>query len=158
MILFFLAGLAAGPTIAPRIVSPRSGIQADTEQSKNRRVQIGVIMRSGDRTILEGSLWVSPRNGANLQQTLNEALPDQCGNLRSYGADRSEASVRLAITSGDDGDSTRILSVNARWVRPAVGPCDGTRTVEVQQGVPLDGAGPFVIQGDGGLAVEVRRR
>ncbi|MBB3692503.1 hypothetical protein [Sphingomonas sp. BK580] len=130
--------------------------QRERGRGNGERVRLGVVMRAGNTTMWDGTLWVSARNISSFRQSIQEAQPVACPRAAAYPyAAQNEVSVQLVPQGSGEASS---LSVTARWVRPGEGACGGARTIELRETVPMPDAAATVLRGDAGLIVELRRR
>jgi hypothetical protein len=119
---------------------------------------LSVRISSPEGIMWEGSLRVSPNQGANYQQNFSEASPDVCP--PGSPSDRSERrSISFNVYS-QSSSQPGLYQIDASWGRPIRDQrCSGTgtRTVQVNKGVTLQPGETAVVEGDAGLKIEVMR-
>ncbi len=120
---------------------------------------LAVRISSPEGVLWQGSLRVSPNQGANYQQNFSQASLGLCPPGSPY--DRSERRhINFNVYSQQNNQSGQTYRLDVSWGRP--GPDEGcgergTRTVQVNQTVAIEPGGTAVVEGDAGLRVELTR-
>lgn len=158
MLIVLLAQAALPPVSAPPpVFVPAPSVEPDRRDPRlGERTRIAVIVKAEGRTLYDGALWVGRQAPASWRQTVQEAPDPACARATPWDARGNEISVQV-MPRFDEPRAPERFVVTVRWQRTGDRPCSGTRTVELREGVTLDG-GPAVLRGDAGLTVEVRRR
>lgn len=141
--------------VPPPIITPNLPPPFVSAGRYNRpTVTISVRATSGDNVLLNDRFRVGT-SAASFMLNRSEAGPANCTASETYTGVRSSLMFSLRPDGPTSGDRYR-LSLN--WSRPK-GPCegDGSRGVSLEQLVVLKSGDPVVIEGDGGVKVELRR-
>lgn len=158
MLLALLAQAAPPPVIVPTpVLISAPSIDANRRDPRAReRMRIAVRVKAESETLYDGALWVGHQAPASWRQSVQEAPDPACAPATPWDGRGNEISVQVMPRFDEPGAAARIV-VTVRWQRPGAAPCSGSRTVELREGITLDG-GPVVLRGDAGLTVEVRGR
>jgi hypothetical protein len=117
------------------------------------------IRVSGEDGLLwQGSLRVGP--SASYAENRNESPPVPCPGRPAYD-NTLRTSLSLNVSKYGRGDGPDQFTFAVSWSRPGdARNCAeaAMRSVQLQQSVTLPPGGEAVLRGDGGLAVQVRRR
>src|SRR5215217_2462649 len=119
---------------------------------------VGVRVSSPEGILWQGSLRVSPNQGASYQQNLSEAAPGVCP--PGSTSDRSDRRHINFNVYSQNSSQPGLFQIDASWGRPIREQrCgeSGTRTVQVNKTVTLQPGETAVVEGDAGLKVEVTR-
>ncbi len=139
--------------VPPEAVTISDGVTRVPRPPAALRVRI-----SGDgKELWSGELLVDPSQGAELNNTLQQA-DSNCapGIERGYLRRQTRLGLSLRKTGSRDGE---FFSVFANWTRQS-SDCalPGTRTVGVETTVEIAPGTSRVIEGDGGLRIELTRQ
>jgi hypothetical protein len=152
--LLALSSMESGTALvrgADRMIAPASApAQIETN---------AVRVSSPEGILWQGSLRVSPNQGASYQQNFSEAAPDVCPPGSPY--DRSERRNISFNVYSQNSSQPGLYQIDASWGRPIRGQgCSGsgTRTVQVNKTLTLQPGETAVVEGDAGLRIEVTRR
>ena len=123
-------------------------------------VTLEIRVSGEDGLIWQGPLRVGGGAGATVSQSRAEAQPASCPPPQGY--ERSpESSFRLNLSVSEGQDSPQRYHLGIQWSRPGSpeGCIDsGSRTVQLQQTIALDGRQEAVLRGDAGLEIRLKRR
>lgn len=153
MILMTQAVAVSPPPPPPPIVAIRPPIAPRANFQPRPPITVRVSASAGPQLLVSDRFRVGPAI-ASFSQQRNEAAPTRCSEYR-------DSSRRTNITfSVGPAYSTQkdMYRVSLSWSRPGGDDCDaGQRTTSVEQSVKLEPGKTIVVQGDGGLRVELTR-
>ncbi len=151
-LMLLVAQLA--PPAPPPIVTTATVPPPIVRFSANRTpVTVQVRASAGSRLLLADRFLVGPMN-ASFSQQRNEGAPARCTEFRD-GSRRTSMNFSLGHAYSVLKDQYR---VTLSWSRPGGDDCGaGQRTTSVEQTVTLQPGKTVIVQGDGGLQVELTR-
>ena len=115
-------------------------------------MRVRVRITAGDELLLNDRFWISHQL-ASANQTRQEALGPNCPEARGT----LNRQVQFQLMPWSDGSLGRYRA-EVRWARPVLMGCEvGTRTASIEQMVQLLPGQTVVLQGDGGLRLELTR-
>ena len=120
---------------------------------------IGIAVSSPQGPLWEGTLRVSPNQGASYQQNLSQASAQPCPSGSPY--ERSERShLNVSVYAEQNLQLNLSYRIDASWARPIANlDCreTGTRTVQINHVVVIAPGETSVVEGDAGLRVQLTR-
>ena len=139
----------------PVVAIARSPIVMTRVEATPIRVRVAV----GARELFNDTLRVTRNASASYSENRSEAPDVVCAGDRYYSSqERYSLSVQLYLR--DDNSNGAGVNVSVNWQRPAPNTgCDreGTRSVQLNQTVPLGPGQSITIEGDAGLTVTLSR-
>lgn len=148
------------PAPAPLVVTTGDRIArpAGSEPfSSAERIALRITSPRG--LLWEGTLRVAQNQSASHHQNTSQAAADRCPPGSPY--DRSERSHLNVSVNAQHGQQWGLsYRVDVSWQRPVQGEVcveNGTRTVQINQTIPIAPGETGVIEGDAGLRVQLSR-
>ena len=159
--------ITASPPPPPVIValepSSQSGITFSGRPTPGADVpapySVDVTISVEGRTLWKGTLRLARTYSASYNQTVQEAPAEICPGMRSYEATQ-RTNFGIGLNSQFTENQERI-NVNFSWVRPQPAKScgsSGSRTVQINETVPLKNGETVTLTGDAGLVLTLSRR
>lgn len=155
-----LAVLLAQPvTVTPVPASPPAPVILSTrvaqpaaaaQQAETIRVRI-----FGGRDVLLSDRFRVGRGSANFNQSKSESAEGGCP---ADGSSSERYSLNMSLHRNSYPEGTERYRISLSWTRPLGSQCDDARrTAGIEQQVTLPRLQPVILEGDGGLRVELTR-
>lgn len=137
--------------------SPIQTRQAQADAEMPPRSSFSVRVTGAGREIWSGEMNIDNNQGADLRMTLQQG-DAVCGNRPEARYVRRQTGLTFSIRNVGRG-ADDAFSISAEWTRPSTD-CDlpGTRATGVETVATIAPGTTRVIEGDGGLKIELTRR
>lgn len=130
---------------------------ARTEREMPPPATFFVRVTGAGKEIWSGELSIENNQGADLRMTLQQG-DAVCGSRPEARYTRRQTGLTLSIRNAGRGAGDP-FSVSAEWTRPSIDcTLPGTRTTGIETAVTITPGATQVIEGDGGLKIELTRR
>jgi len=154
--LLIAAAQEAGVISLPRLVT---AVPPPIVMTRVEATPIRVRVAVGTRQLFNDTLRVTRNASASYSENRSEAPDVVCAGDRYYSSqDRYSLSVQLYLR--DDNSNGAGVNVSVNWQRPSPNTgCDreGTRSVQLNQTVPLGPGQSITLEGDAGLTLTLSR-
>ena len=145
--------IIAPPAPPPPIVAIRSPMAPRANFQPRPPITVRVRATAGSVVLVADRFRVGPTN-ASFSQQRNEAAPTSCGDYRDSSR---RTSINFSVGPAYSSEKEQ-YRVSLSWSRPGGEICGaGQRTTSVEQTVALQPGRTIVVEGDGGLKVELTR-